>query len=37
VAVKKVQAAKKAEKYKKSNGLKDKQNNSKQQILYFFH
>jgi len=33
--VKKAQTAKKAEKYKKSNGLKDKQNDSKQQFLCF--
>jgi len=35
--VKKAQTAKNAEKYKKSNGLKDKQNDSKQQFLCFFH
>ncbi len=33
--VKKAQTAKKAEKYKKSNGLKDKQHDSKQQFLCF--
>ena len=35
--VKKAQTAKKAEKYKKSNGLKDKQNDSKWQFLCFSH
>ena len=33
--VKKAQTAKKAEKYKKSDGLKDKQKDSKQQSLCF--
>ena len=35
--VKKAQTAKNAEKYKKNNGLKDKQNDSEQQFLCFFH